>query len=157
MQKRIGLLWMMVLSTLAAAAWAADPGIVVENAWVNEAPPGAEALAGYMTVENQSRQVRTLVGATSPAFGMVMLHRSIVEGGMAKMVHQHAIEIAPGGDVVFEPGSYHLMLMNPKHPLKSGDKMEVVLKFKDGAALPVTFEVRRGADMNMGHGMEHGH
>lgn len=132
--------------------------LMVENAWIREAPPGATALAGYMTVMNKGDTPRVLVGASSPAFGMVMLHRTVMEGGMAKMVHQKAITIPAKGSVTFEPNSYHLMLMKPKQVLKAGDLVEITLKFKNGETMTVTHKVKAGAG-GMGHGgmnMEHG-
>jgi len=125
--------------------------LMVDNAWIREAPPGATALAGYMTVMNKGDAPRVLVGASSPAFGMVMLHRTIMEGGMAKMVHQNEITIPAGGKVSFEPNSYHLMLMKPKQTLKAGDMVDITLKFKNGETMTVTHTVKAG----MG-GMDHG-
>lgn len=125
--------------------------LMVDNAWIREAPPGASALAGYMTIMNKSDSPRVLVGASSPAFGMVMLHRTVMEDGMAKMVHQKSITIPAGGMITFEPNSYHLMLMKPKQALKAGDMVEITLKFKNGETMTVTHKVKAG----MG-GMDHG-
>jgi len=132
--------------------------VMVDNAWIREAPPGATALAGYMTVMNKGEAPRVLVGASSPAFGMVMLHRTVMEDGMAKMVHQESITIPAGGSVTFEPNSYHLMLMKPKQVLKAGDLVDVTLKFKNGETMTVTHKVKAGMEgmdhggMNMDHG-----
>lgn len=143
----------IVLLLLASLASAAD-GIVVENAWIREAPPGASALAGYMVVKNNGTSEQVLVGASSSAFANVMLHRTIVENGMAKMVHQMAITIPAKGEVTFEPNGYHVMLMGPKQPLKAGDKVEITLKFKDGSTMPVVHEVRKAEmEQPMSHDM----
>ncbi len=139
-----------VWSTLAAAA---GMGVMVENPWVREAPPTAMALGGFMVLHNQSDKAVVLVGATSPVAGEVQLHRTVMEGGMAKMVRQDAIEIPAGGAVTFQPGSFHLMLMQPKRAVKAGDKVEITLQFKDGSTMPATFEVRAGMG---GTDMEHG-
>ncbi len=135
----------------------ADGHLMVDDAWVREAPPGALALAGYMTLHNHAEKERVLVGAQSPAFGSVMLHKTVIEGDMSKMVHQHMITIPAGGMISFEPNSYHLMMMKPKQPLKAGDKVVVTLSFKDGTTQEVTHEVRaqmdgmNHSDHNMGH------
>jgi len=139
----------LLLSTAIQAA-----GLTVENRWVREAPPTATALAGYMVIRNGGDRERELVAAESPAFGKVMLHRTVMEEGMAKMIHQPSIAIPAGGSVTFEPNGYHLMLMKPREPLKAGDAVDITLKFKDGATLPLSFEVRKG---EMKPGMEHGH
>ena len=143
-----------VAALWAATAGAAGMGAMVENPWVREAPPTAAALGGFMVLQNHTDKPLMLVGASSPSAEEVMLHRSIMEGGMMKMVHQHMIEIPANGQVEFKPGDYHLMLMKPKKAFKAGDKIEITLKFKDGSTLPATFEVRAGAGgMNHGSGM----
>ncbi len=149
---------LIVLLGLCIAGLAqADGHLMVDDAWVREAPPGALALAGYMTLHNHAEKERVLVGAQSPAFGSVMLHKTVIEGDMSKMVHQHMITIPAGGMISFEPNSYHLMMMKPKQPLKAGDKVVVTLSFKDGTTQEVTHEVRaqmdgmNHSDHNMGH------
>lgn len=145
---------LMLMSTLASAA---EGVISVENAWIREAPPGARAMAGYMVVKNHGGSDKVLVSAACDAFAEVMLHRTIVENGMAKMVHQMAITIPAKGEVSFEPNGYHVMLMGPKKPLKAGDKVEITLKFKDGESVKVVHEVRAApATQSMDHSMNHG-
>lgn len=146
-----------VLMLLASFVMAAEGGITVENAWIREAPPGARAMAGYMVVKNHGNSDKVLVSASSEAFGDVMLHRTIVEEGMAKMVHQMAITIPAKGEVTFEPNGYHVMLMAPKKPLKAGDKVEITLKFKDGETVKVVHEVRAAPQpQSMNDSMDHG-
>ncbi len=150
--------WLNAALLLVSAQMAQAAGVMVENPWVSEAPPGATALAGYMIVHNHGEADRMLVGAESPAFGSVMLHRTVMEDGMAKMVHQHMITIPAGGSVVFEPNSYHLMMMSPKGELKAGDQVEVTLQFKNGENLTIQHQVRAREGMGgMDHGaMDHG-
>jgi copper(I)-binding protein len=147
MLKNIALLLGLSLAGIAQA----DGHLTVDDAWVREAPPGAMALAGYMKLHNHADQARVLVGAESPAFESVMLHKTVMEGAMANMVHQHMITIPAKGMVSFEPNSYHLMMMKPKQALKAGDKVSVILRFKNGETQEVTSEVRAA----MG-GMDHG-
>jgi len=150
---------LLLLSGLWLAQAQAAGKVMVDNAWVREAPPGAAASAGYMTLHNMGDKPRVLVGASCAAFGNTMLHRTIMQDGMAKMVHQKQIVIPAGGSVTFQPNDYHVMLMKPKHALKAGDKVEVVLKFKNGETMTVTHEVRAGmGGMNHGNmgGMNHG-
>lgn len=145
----------LLLGMWAAMAQAGGP-LMADNAWIREAPPGAAAMAGYMNLMNPGDKAVILVGASSPAFAKVMLHRTVMDEGVAKMVHQNQIEIPAKGTVTFEPNGYHLMLMKPKQQLKVGDKVEVTLEFKDGTTQVVTHEVRAGMGMEHGHGsMDH--
>lgn len=131
-------------------------GLMIEDPWIREAPPGAAASAGYMKIKNHSDKDRALVGASSPQFGNVMLHRTVTEGGVAKMVHQMSILVPAKGEVVFEPNGYHLMLMKPKATPKAGDKIEITLKFQDGETMKVVYEVRAGMPMKGMPPMNHG-
>ena len=133
----------LMLSFSSAQMRAADSKINVSHAWVQEAPPSAEVLAGYMDLQNQSSQAQTLLGARSADFKSVMLHQTVSKGGMAHMNHTPQIEIKPGSTLQLTPGGYHLMLMNPKKGLRQGDQVEVLLEFKGGLVLPVKLKVSK--------------
>ncbi len=144
-----------LLLSLATSSLAQAGGhLMVNDAWIREAPPGAMALAGYLQIHNHENKERVLVGASSPAFAEVMLHKTVFEGELSKMVHQHMITIPAGGMVSFEPNSYHLMMMQPKQRLQAGDKVSVTLRFQNGEELEVSHQVRVGMG-GMG-GMDHG-
>lgn len=133
------LLFLFLLGAVAAA----QAGAVAAS--VNDARmrwlPGDLPLAGYFSITNQGSFPLYLVGASSPAFGDVMLHRSVEKDGMQRMVHVDRLDLAPGQTLVFAPGGYHLMLMDRKHPLHPGDKVPVTLRFSDGQTLEVPFRV----------------
>lgn len=151
MKKVIQRVALMLVGSMWMGLAQAASSVMVENAWVREAPPGAAASAGYMTVRNMGDKPRALVGASCADFGSAMLHRTVMQDGMAKMVHQKMIEIPAGGSVTFKPNDYHVMLMKPKHALKAGDKVDITLKFKNGESLKVNYEVRKSQG-----GMKHG-
>jgi len=130
-----------VLSVVPAAS--KDTGVSVRDAWIRETPPGMAMMAGYMELRNNTSRPQVLVAASSPEFGSVMIHRTIAKDGMAGMVHQPRIELAPNGSLVFAPGGYHLMLMSPKRALRAGDPVVINLEFRGGLVLPVAFEVRK--------------
>ncbi|MCW8917709.1 MAG: copper chaperone PCu(A)C [Gammaproteobacteria bacterium] len=153
MQKMTKVISLFALSLMSSLALAGD--LMVENAWIREAPPGAMAMGGYMTLHNHDDADRMLVGASSPAFESIMLHRTVIDGTMAKMVHQHMVTIPANGSVTFEPNGYHLMMMKPKQALRAGDEVSVTLAFKDGESVEVTHQVRAGSG-GMG-GMSHNH
>lgn len=134
------------------AGVASAAGFMVKDAWVREAPPNAMALGAFAIMHNGSDKARTLVAARSAVANKVELHKTIMEGDLAKMVQQERVEIAAGGEVKLQPGGLHIMLIGPKQALKAGDKVEVVLEFADGVTLPVSFEVRKGQGMAMNHG-----
>lgn len=148
---------------LGVCAFAAKPAAIeVRSAWIRWLPAGLPA-GGYMTLENHSTRPIDLVGARSPAYGDVMLHRSVRKGGTMEMLAVHKVTIPPHAVVEFRPGDYHIMLMQPKQDIHPGQRVPVNLEFSGGASLRVEFEVRpadaSGASaangMNM-HGMNMG-
>ncbi len=158
MVKMFRVMAVVLMGFYASLAGAAGMGAMVENPWVREAPPTAAALGAFMMLHNHSTQPLVLVGAECAAAGEVQLHRTVMEGGMARMVRQGSIEVPSHGQLEFKPGDFHLMLMKPKRVLKAGEKVDITLKFKDGSSLPVTFEVRGGMGTPMDHGkMHHNH
>jgi copper(I)-binding protein len=129
---------------LAVGAVQADqtsaPEVSVNNARLRLLP-GDLPLAGYCELTNQGSSTEQLVGASSPAFASVMLHRSVRVQGMERMEHVDAVELAPGDTVRFAPGGLHLMLMSRTHALQVGDNVPVTLEFADGRQLTASFRV----------------
>ncbi len=114
----------------------------VKNAWIREAPPVAKVMAGFMSISNPADKAAVLLGAESPLFEKVELHRSTMENGVAGMEQQEKMEIPARGEVDFSPGGFHLMLINPKQLLKVGDTVAVTMKFAGGKSVPVVFTIR---------------
>jgi copper(I)-binding protein len=131
------------LALAFTAATSEEAGVSVRDAWVRESPPGVAMMAGYMALRNDTSRSQVLVAARSSDFETVMIHRTIVKDGMARMEHASQIEITPDASLLFAPGGYHLMLLNPKRTLRAGDRVDVNLEFRGGLVLPVAFEVRK--------------
>ena len=88
-------------------------------------------------------QDQVLVEVQSPAFSHVMLHRSEVIDGVARMIHLDEVVIPAGGSVQLEPGGLHLMMPAPETRLSAGDRVPLVLLFADGNQIEVQAEVRK--------------
>ncbi|MGC8806143.1 MAG: copper chaperone PCu(A)C [Thiomonas sp.] len=139
-------------------------GIQVTDAWIRWLPSNLPA-GGYAKVTNDTDKEVKLIGASSPKYGMVMLHQTVNKNGMSNMVHVDSIAIAPHKSMAFTPGDYHIMLMQPKPGIEPGQKVPVTLKFSDGQSVTTEFEVRKptatgpgdmkGMDMDHMHGMKH--
>lgn len=143
---------------LIAPLWAigahAEP-LTVSGAWVREGPPTTAVLAAYMQIDNGGVQDRTLVGASSPQFETVEIHRTEIVDGVARMLPQERLVIPVGGGVTLEPGGLHLMLIQSRQPLTQGDRVTIRLRLDDGSEIPVEAEVRKAEAMGMDH--DHGH
>jgi hypothetical protein len=104
--------------------------------------PGDLPLAGYLVLTNPGERTRTLVGAHSPAFRDIEMHKSVDQSGVARMMMLERIAIAPGGQLAFGPGGYHLMLFDRTRVLQPGDEVPITLEFADGEQLTVRFALR---------------
>jgi len=132
----------LALTILPVATFAGD--IVVEDAWIREAPPGAHSLAGYVKISNKSANEVQLLGVESDQFGMAMLHKTQMDQHHnMSMHHMEGVSIPARSAVELKPGEMHIMLMQPARDLRAGDKVSLRLRFSNNVALPVSFVVRR--------------
>jgi copper(I)-binding protein len=119
----------------------ADGQLGVFDAWIRQAPPGATMMAGYATLRNTGDAPVTVLTAQSNSFRMTSVHETIVANDVAKMREVHRLVIPAGGEVRMAPGGRHLMLMQPRHDIVVGDKVEVVFLLIDGTRMSTYFEV----------------
>ena len=133
----------LILALAAIAAATEEAGVSVRDAWVRAAPPGVAMMAGYMLLQNKTSRPQVLVAARSSGFETVTIHRTIAKEGMTGMEHAPQIELLPNASLLFAPGGYHLMLLNPKRTLHAGDRVDITLEFRGGLVVPVAYEVRK--------------
>ena len=128
---------------LAAPAFAAG-ALSVSGAWIRAMPAGIPS-GGYFTLRNSGAKDMVLTGASAPACGSLMLHKSEMTGGMSSMRHMDEVDVPAGGSIAFAPGGYHLMCMSATAAITPGATVPVTLMFKDGSKLTVPFSVRNAA------------
>lgn len=144
MRPLVKTLLMLLAGLLALVATAAATDLQIKDAWLLAAPPGAKVVAAYLEISNKGDTPRTLVGASSPAFASVSIHRSVLHGEMTHMEHLPTLTIAPHSVVLLKPGGLHLMLSQGKKPLRAGDQLALTLNFDNGDKLTVSALVRSG-------------
>lgn len=110
--------------------------LVASEVRVSKPLPGTHMAAGYFTLTNNSEQPIRITRVTSPQFGKVEMHETVVEDGIARMVGLGDLTIAANSSVTFAPGSKHLMLMQPAADLHS-----VTLDFHTADATVLTVSV----------------
>ena len=130
---------------LSASAIAAETSALeVSNPWVRQAPPGMQVMGAFLELKNTDKQPVIIVGAHSDQFAMVEIHKTEIENGQARMLHQKQLEILPGQQTNFEPGGLHLMMMQPKSSFEKGTQINITLELKNGDSLSFTAPVKRG-------------
>lgn len=131
---------------IATPASAADCKPVVTAGWLRLPPVSMPMLAGFGTIRNDCAEAVTIIGASSPAFADVSVHETRIVDGISRMRAMPELLIAPGTTATLAPGGLHLMLMQPKAPLRAGSKVGLDFKLKDGGVLHGEFEVRKSGE-----------
>ena len=129
-------------------------GLAVSAGWVRAAPAAGNS-AAYMIIRNDGPAPDRLLAALTPAAATVEIHRTEMEGGVARMVHQaEGLELPAGSTVALEPGGLHVMLMDLVADLEDGQTILLTLQFEQSGGLTLELPVRRSdaAHMDMGAG-----
>src|SRR6476619_7309099 len=83
-----------------------------------------------------------LVSVTAEIAGRTGIHQMGMSDGMMQMREvTEGLPIPANGSVALEPGSYHLMFMDLKRPLKEGETFSGTLTSEKAGRVDVTFEV----------------
>ncbi len=131
-----------LLLVAAGALAGGDGALTADGAWIRVLPGDLPA-AGYVTLRNAGDTEMALTGARSSAYRRIMLHRSAGAGGMSGMVPVARLPVPAHGTARLAPGGYHLMLMDPVHPIAPGRKVTLTLVFDGGReTLNVEFRAR---------------
>jgi copper(I)-binding protein len=131
-----------VLLLVCAVAHAAS-NLAFTGAYVAAAPPGATAMAGYMTIENPGDSPRRITAISSADFAEVQIHRSILEKGVARMEQMDSLAVEPGSRLELKPGGLHLMLLEPVHDFEPGETILLEFREADGTAHNLALKVQR--------------
>lgn len=115
--------------------------LAVSQCWIRSMPAPAPS-AGYFLVKNSGSAEVKLQGASSPAYGMVMLHQTTHQDGMSKMSATHDIAIAAGSQLEFKPGGYHAMLEKPVKVPAIGSQVDMDFLFDNGEKATAQCEVK---------------
>ncbi|MDD9981932.1 MAG: copper chaperone PCu(A)C [Gammaproteobacteria bacterium] len=146
----------VALSTSVSAQPYALGAISIERPWSRELPPVAPNGAAYFRVENGGSETVRIVSVSTPIADRAELHVHETDGGVRKMRHLHEVEVPAGGEVSFEPGGLHVMLIGLK-PLVDGESFPLILGFDEAGTIEVTVDItRERLTDHSGHG-EHEH
>ncbi|MEN3952386.1 copper chaperone PCu(A)C [Iodidimonas sp. SYSU 1G8] len=130
------------VSTACARDYKAG-SLTIQNPWSRATPDGAKVGAGYLTIVNTGSEDR-LLAATAPAVSdRVEVHEGGMRDGVMTMRHLPDGLLVPAeGTMTLKPGSFHIMFMDLKRPLKPGESFAGVLRFEKAGKVEVRFEVQ---------------
>lgn len=116
--------------------------VVISDGFIKESPPGTSTSAAYFTLRNTSEQTIILISANSNIADHTELHNHTMKNGLITMKKVDQISIDPGSKLAFEPGSYHIMLMGLRSPLRPGSTEVIELVFQGGKTMAIDLPVQ---------------
>lgn len=127
------------LAALAAFPAAAD-GLRITDPYARVIGPSG---AAYFRIANETAQEDTLLSATSPDAGMVMLMNDHADAkGVMKMTDlPDGLTVAAKDARLLASAADHVMLMDLTHPIKQGDTLTLVLTFRHAGQMTLTLPV----------------
>ncbi|MFG6457317.1 copper chaperone PCu(A)C [Roseateles sp. BYS96W] len=127
-------------------SFAAQAQVKVDDPWVRATVAPQKATGAFMQLT--SAKAVKVVAAASPVAGMVEIHEMKMDDGVMKMRAVDALPLPAGQAVALKPGSYHVMLMGLKAPIKAGEIVPLTLTVEgeDGkrTAVEIKAEARAG-------------
>jgi periplasmic copper chaperone A len=124
---------------------AADAAAIrIDNVWARPSVGPSGTSATYLTITDTGAPDR-LTGVSTPAAGSAEIHQTTNENGVMKMRSVPSISLETDKTVRFAPGGYHIMLMELKQPLKSGDSFPLTFQFEHAAPITVSVPVQSGS------------
>ena len=142
--KRASALLALGLLGFGSFAWA---GVQVSGAWARATLPGQTVGGVYMQLRSDAPA--RLVAVKSPAARAAEVHQMSNDGGVMRMRRVDSLDLPAGKTVVFEPGGYHVMLLDIVRPLKAGQRVALTLVIEEGGKrfdLAVEAQIRSPLD-----------
>lgn len=112
--------------------------------------------AAYMVLTNKGTEGDRLLSASAPVAAAVELHMNVKKGTVVEMHHVTALDLPAGAKADLSPaGTYHLMLMRLKQPLKLGSSFPMTLVFEKAGTVEVSVTVERAGSSGPQAGQHH--
>ncbi|PXW96982.1 hypothetical protein C7444_10579 [Sphaerotilus hippei] len=109
------------------AASAVHAQVRVDRAWVRATVPNQSATGTFMRLTAQKDVV--LTGAHSPAAGIAEVHLMSMDNGIMRMRAAERVPLKAGQTIELKSGGLHIMMMDLKKQIKTGDSVPLTLSF----------------------------
>ena len=131
-------------------------GLVLSNFWIKETIGNHKITSGYLTIENKNNFDERLETVTSEISEKTQLHNMIVKNDIMKMENlNNGIVIRAKSKLSLKPGSYHIMFMKLRKPLKITKKYKVILNFKNAGSVTLEMPVHKNRSNNKAKHHDH--
>jgi copper(I)-binding protein len=125
---------------LSGQAWAQ---VEVSQPWVRATVAQQKATGAFFQLKAKADS--RLIEVRSAAADVVEVHEMMMEGSVMKMRALDGLDLPAGKLVELKPGSYHVMLMGLKAPIKVGEAVPLTLVFEGRDKKRETIEVKAEA------------
>jgi periplasmic copper chaperone A len=138
-------------SIIAAVSWAVIDSIAqgseqtlrVAEAWVPVAGQVGSDVPLLLTIRNEADAADALRRVRCPVANFSERHATDRGEGAPAMRTIPAIPIAAGSTTVLKPDGYHVMLLQTRQPLLSGDKFTCSIDFEKAGTIETEVNVRK--------------
>jgi len=126
---------------LLASAGVIAGEISVSDGRVRETIPGQAVSVGYLRIANNGDISCSLVSVNAPTVGRIEVHEHRHQNGKMSMREVVGLTVDANETVTFEPGGYHLMLLDLPQPLVKGATVTMNFDFGDCGLVTEVFPV----------------
>lgn len=152
MKKRLLATLFFIMCPIGASAHDFTSGsIYLDHPMIEEAPPNAPVLGGYVSIQNMGEFDDRLVSIESDAAEKVELHQSTVSDGIARMQPMTEGLVIPAGETVWLDNGMHAMFVKPGKRYVVGDEVPATLVFENAGRIDVTFKVEERTSGTASH------
>jgi len=136
---RAALASLLVMAALSSV----QAQVVVQEPWVRATTAGQTVTGAFMQLT--AGKAARVLSVSSPLAASAEIHEMKMDGGVMQMRALDALPLPAGQAVALKPGSYHLMLMGLKAPIKAGDTVPLQLLIEGDDRQRQTLDVKATA------------
>ncbi|MCM5679916.1 copper chaperone PCu(A)C [Schlegelella sp. S2-27] len=117
----------------------------IGHPWARPTVAGQTAGGAFLKIENRGRAADKLLSARSDVAASTELHSMTMDGHVMRMREMDELPLPAGQTVELKPGGLHIMFTGLKAPLKTGDRVPLILKFERAGEVTVEVKVETPA------------
>jgi len=131
----------ILFSNVINAHSSKNENIAFTDPWIRLLPPTVMHTAAYVSINNSSNKLDTLLSVTSPVISSLSVHQTKNVDGMMKMLSADNLQIPAKGKIDLAPGGYHIMLMGLQNSLVENQEITMTFEFENAGEIEVVFPV----------------
>ena len=134
---------LLLIASALLVSLTAQAQVKVDDPWVRATVAPQKATGAFMQLTS-AKPVK-VVALSSPAAAAVEIHEMKMDDGVMTMRAVDALALPAGQAVALKPGSYHVMLMGLKAPIKAGQTVPLTLTVEGEDKQRSTVEIKAKA------------